>query len=49
MALGTLRDLAMDAVTGGAIKGGMLALVIPQLSDLWRMASGTSVRNIARK
>ena len=28
MALGTLRDLAVEVVTGGTVKCGMLALVV---------------------
>ena len=38
MALGALRDLTVNAVTGGTVKCGMLAFVVPQLSNLLRMA-----------
>jgi len=39
----------MDTVACGAIKGGMLALVLPELRDLLSMASGTGIRDVARK
>ena len=38
VALGALRDLSVDAVTGGAVQGGMLALIVPELGDLLCMA-----------
>ena len=36
VALGALRDLAVDAVTGGTVKGGMFALEFFELLDLRR-------------
>jgi hypothetical protein len=49
VALGALRDLAVDVVTGRTVKGGMLALVLPQLSDLLRVACDTGICYIAGK
>ena len=34
VALGALRDLAVDTVTEGAVKGAMLALIVPELGNL---------------
>ena len=47
--LGALRDLAVDIVAFGAVKGSMLALEFPELLNLRRMAGETSVRNVWRK
>jgi len=49
VALGALRDLAVDAVTGGTVKAGMLALIVPELGNLLRMAGETGICDIARK
>jgi hypothetical protein len=49
VALGALRDLPVDTVTGGAVQGGMLALITPELRDLLCMAGETSIRDIACK
>jgi hypothetical protein len=49
VALGTLRDLAVDAVTGGTVKGGMFALVVPELSNLLRVTAQAGICDIARK
>jgi hypothetical protein len=49
VALGALRDLAVNVMTLGTVKGGMLALVFPELLDLRRMAGETSVRNVVCK
>ena len=49
VALGTLRDLAVDAVTGGTVKQRMLALVVSELSNLLSVAGQTGIRDIARK
>lgn len=38
VALGTLRDLTVDRMTGGTVDGAMLALVVPELSILLRVA-----------
>jgi len=43
VALGALRDLAVDSVTGGTDKCGMLALVFLQLSILPCVAGHTGV------
>jgi hypothetical protein len=43
VALGALRDLAMDAVAGGTGKTRMLALVVPELSNLPGVAGETDV------
>ena len=42
MALGALRDLAMDRVTGGTVNGAMFALIVPELSILLRVAGKTN-------
>lgn len=49
MALGALRDLAVDIVTGGTVKGRMLALELFELIVLLRMAGETRVRDLARE
>ena len=49
MALGTLRNLSVDAVTGGTVQGGMLALIASELFDLLCMAGETSICDIACK
>ena len=46
VALCTLRDLAMDVMTHGTVKGGMLALEFPELCDLLSVTGETGVRNI---
>jgi hypothetical protein len=43
MALATLRDLAMDRMTGGTIKSTMFALIFPELSILLRVAGKTNI------
>jgi hypothetical protein len=43
VALGALRDLAVNVMTGRTVKGGMLALVVPQLFNLQRVAVKTGV------
>jgi hypothetical protein len=43
VALGALRDLAVDVVTGGTVKGGMLALMVPELLGLQGVAVKTGV------
>jgi hypothetical protein len=43
VALGALRDLAVDVVTGGTVKGGMFAFVIPELLNLQPVAVKTGV------
>lgn len=47
--LGALRDLAVDGVTEGTVKGAMLALIVPELGNLPGMAGGTSLSYIAGK
>ena len=47
--LGAVRDLSVDAVTGGAVQGGMLALIVPELGNLLCMAGKTGVCDIACK
>ena len=37
MALGALRNLAVDTVTEGAVKGTMFAFVVPELGNLRRV------------
>ena len=49
VALGALRDLAVDVMALGAVKGGMLALEFPELLNLLRMAGETGVRNVRCK
>ena len=49
VALGALRDLPVDAVTGRTIKRRMLALVLPELGDLLRVTGQTGIRNISPK
>ena len=46
VALRTLRDLAMDVMTHGTVKGGMLALKFPELCDLLSVTGETGFRNI---
>jgi hypothetical protein len=43
MALRALRDHAVDAVTGGTVKQGMLALIIPQEFALQHVAVETGI------
>ena len=49
VALSALRDLAVNTVTEGAVKGAMLALVVFELSYLPGVAGGTRIRYFARK
>jgi hypothetical protein len=49
VALGALRLLAVNAVTGGTVKFGMLALVFPQLFNLLCMTGQTGVSDITRE
>jgi hypothetical protein len=42
MAPDALRDLAMDRVTGGTVKGAMPALIVSELSILLRVAGKTN-------
>lgn len=49
VALGTLRDLAVDVVTGGTVKQCMLALIVSELNNLLSVAGQTSVSDIARE
>jgi hypothetical protein len=49
VALGALRFLAVNAVTGGTVKFGMLALVFPELFNLFCMAGETGISDITRK
>ena len=44
--LRALRDLAVDVMTDGAVKGGMLALIVPELSDLLRVTGEAGIRYI---
>ena len=43
VALGALRHLAVDTVTGGTVKGGMFALVVSELSNLLCVAGQTGI------
>jgi hypothetical protein len=47
VALSTLGDLAVNAVTGGTVQGGMFALVLPELSDLLRVTAQAGIRDIS--
>lgn len=47
MALRALRYLAMDVMTHGTVKCGMLALEVPELCNLLGVAGETGVCNIA--
>jgi len=44
--LRALRDLAMDVMAHGTVKGGMLALKVPELCNLISVTGETGVRNI---
>ncbi len=47
--LDALRDLAVDVVTGRAVKSGMPALVTPELFYLLRVAGEAGIRYISIK
>ena len=49
VALSALRDLAVDGVTEGAVKGGMFALIVPELNNLLGVAGDTGICYFARK
>ena len=49
MALGALRDLAVDVVTGCTVKTTMLALIVAELSNLLRVAGATRICYFACK
>jgi hypothetical protein len=49
MALSALRDLAVNIVTGGTVKGRMLALELFELIVLLRMAGETRIRDLTCK
>jgi len=49
VALGALRDLAVDGVTGRAVKSTMFALIVTELSNLLRVAGDTRICYFARK
>lgn len=48
VALGALRNLAVNIVAGGAIEGAMLALVFPELGKLRSVAVETGVFALKR-
>ena len=43
VALGALRDLTMDRMTGCAVKNTMSALIVAELGNLLRMAGDTRI------
>jgi hypothetical protein len=43
VALSALRDLAVNVMTGRTVEHGMLALIVPQLFSLQRMAVKTGI------
>ncbi len=47
MALGALRHLTMDRVTGRAVKCRMFALVVPELNYLLGVTGDAGVCNLA--
>ena len=49
VALGALRDLLVDAVTGGTVQVRMLAFVVPELGNLLCMAGEAGICDIACK
>ena len=49
VALRALRDLAVDGVTGRAVKSTMFALIVPELGNLLRVAGDTGICYFAGK
>jgi len=47
--LGALRDLAVDAVAEGTVKGSMFALIVPELGNLLRVAGDTGISHFTCK
>jgi len=55
VALGALRDFAVDTVTEGTVKGAMFALIVPELGNLLRVTGDAHIcyfackRNVQRR
>ncbi len=49
MALGALRDLAVDVMTDGTVKHTMLAFIVPKQSNWLGVAGATRICYFARK